>query len=71
MRAGNPDSRLSKSRKSHASRPSGSRTPKSQLYLSHRTVEYHLRKVFQKLGIGSRKELADALPASKSELGPT
>jgi DNA-binding NarL/FixJ family response regulator len=33
----------------------------AQLYLSHRTVEYHLRKVFQKLGISSRKELAQAL----------
>jgi DNA-binding CsgD family transcriptional regulator len=33
----------------------------AQLYISHRTVEYHLHKVFQKLGIGSRKELAQAL----------
>jgi DNA-binding CsgD family transcriptional regulator len=38
----------------------------AQLYLSHRTVEYHLRKVFQKLGISSRKELADALRGSTS-----
>jgi DNA-binding CsgD family transcriptional regulator len=42
----------------------------AQLYLSPRTVEYHLRKVFQKLGISSRKELANALPASKSVLIP-
>ena len=40
----------------------------ARLFLSPRTVEWHLGKVFTKLGIRTRRELATALPAPDAEL---
>jgi len=40
----------------------------AELVVSIKTIEYHLRNVFNKLGISSRRQLADRLPAPPSNI---
>jgi DNA-binding CsgD family transcriptional regulator len=42
----------------------------AELFISPRTVEWHLRKVFTKLGISTRKGLRGALPDRDQEAAP-
>jgi len=37
----------------------------AQLFISHRTVEWHMKKIFAKLDIKSRKQIGEALAVGR------
>jgi hypothetical protein len=56
---------------SHAvDQQTGSAQARSFSFISPRTVEYHLHKVFTKLAIGPRNQLDRALPGETHEAQP-